>query len=116
MGNNNKIVESILAKEKAKGATKPKDIKPKQGMSIAEKIDAKIQGSQQQLADLAAQSDADPTLGLKIGGIATRAGLHNLGATMRGAYNMGGALDGIEATDAASQSVANMGGEARKRG
>ena len=116
MGNNNKIVESILAKEKAKGATKPKDIKPKQGMSIAEKIDAKMQGSQQQLADLAAQSDADPTLGLKIGGIATRAGMGAHGLNMRSAYNRESALDGVEATDAASQSVVNMVGEARKRG
>ncbi len=59
MGNQNKIVESILAKEKAKGAPKPEDIKPTQGMSIAEKIVAKEQGTQQQLADLTARIGAN---------------------------------------------------------
>lgn len=68
------------------------------------------------LSNSAEESDADPTLGLKIGGMATRAAQHNLRATMRSAYNRKSALDGIEATDAASQSVANMVGEARKRG
>lgn len=68
------------------------------------------------LSNSAEESDADPTLGLKIGGMATRAGLHNLGATMRSTYNRESALDGVEATDAASQSVANMVASARKRG
>lgn len=39
-----------------------------------------------------------------------------LRATMRSAYNRGSALDGIEATDAASQSVVNMANAARMRG
>ena len=68
------------------------------------------------LSNSAEESDADPTLGLKIGGMATRAAQHNLRATMRSAYNRESALDNIEATDAASQSVVNMANAARKRG
>ena len=68
------------------------------------------------LSNSAEESDADPTLGLKIGGIATRAGMGAHSLNMRSAYNRESALDGIEATDAASQSVANMVASARKRG
>ena len=68
------------------------------------------------LPNSAEESDADPTLGLKIGGIAARAGMGAHSLNMRSVYNRKSALDSIEATDAASQSVANMANAARMRG